>query len=444
MDTGSARFVPKAESQVTFIEAAFDGRVVTKDDPADKGIDFMYEKGVLLVLDEYLDRVIEIVTRPEETAPREEGEGGPRVERVVRGVSLLSLRGSRFTGGEGEGVIEALEVIDAELGEGAATPNHVLTVSPVIPCPANEPGTVTDEVEPEPGPCSREWGEGVRVYVADTGLAAGSVQAHSWLAGVHGEVDPIPIPPHIPPYVGHGTFVAGVLKCMAPSAEVFVANVFDTAGSALESDAVPKLEAALGQGYDLINLTASTKTRKDLPLLTFDVWRKHLRQRGKGIACVVAAGNNDSHKPFWPAAFPGMVAVGALAADGRHRAAFSNHGGWVDVYAPGRDLVNAYASGTYTCIDPPFTGQVRYFHGMCRWSGTSFSTPIVTGLIAARMSRTGENGREAAAAMLAFARSQAIPGVGAVLLPCQAGCDTISHKCGCSACGACRPTPGCH
>ena len=109
------------------------------------------------------------------------------------------------------------------------------------------------------------------------------------------------------------------------------------------------------------------------------------------------------------------------------------------VYAPGRDLINAYATGPYTCGDYPYKGQVRNFYGMARWSGTSFSTPLVTGLVAARMSRTGETGEEAAAALLAEARSRAIPGVGPVLLPCGGYCDEPVRREG----GHCRPQCGC-
>jgi subtilisin family serine protease len=338
------------------------------------------------------------------------------------------------------GVLLALEEIDRQRGAGAATPNHVVTVSPVLPCMATEPEEVPLGIEPDPGPCPGNHGGGVRVFVADTGLVAGAAGAHAWLAGVQGDLDPDPalVPPGsdpavIPPYVGHGTFVAGVLRCMAPAVELHCANVFNIAGSALEADAVPKLDTALDQGYDLFNLTISSPTRKLLPLAAFDAWRRRLAEH-KGVACVVAAGNNSSRKRFWPAAFEGMIAVGALAADGRTRASFSNHGSWVDVYARGRGLVNAWATGTYHCYVPPAGHGDRHFHGMARCSGTSFSTPIVTGAIASRMSRTGENAVQAAAALLARARARAIPGVGPVIRPCGPE-DCAAGDCGPEGCG---------
>ncbi len=238
----------------------------------------------------------------------------------------------------------------------------------------------------------------------------------------------------IPPYTGHGTFVAGVARCMAPRVKIRVADVFKIAGSALESHMVRKLGEALALDVDIFHLTVAATTRKDIHPIAFAAWLRRLHQ-SKGVICVAAAGNNSSRRRCWRAAFPEVISVGALATDWRSRARFSNFGRWVDVYAPGTNLINAYAEGEYACTVSPFKGTKRRFDGLAEWSGTSFSTPIVTGLIAARMSRTQENAREAAWSLLRVAQSQAVPDVGPVLVPC---CGTAPHS---DRCCAAQPHP---
>ena len=55
---------------------------------------------------------------------------------------------------------------------------------------------------------------------------------------------------------------------------------------------------------------------------------------------VAAAGNQHTCRPYFPAALPGVIAVGGLAADGQ--AWFSNFGGWVDACAPAIDVVSTF------------------------------------------------------------------------------------------------------
>jgi len=351
-----------------------------------------------------------------------EGDGG-----TAEGNGETGYSNGEIGDGEERDARFFLRRIEEEVGAGIATIDQVLISSPEgTGCPATEPQETYDP-KPYPPVCPGRGGHGVRIYVADTGIVKNTVASCRWLHGVTGDDDPSVSGGTIKPYGGHGTFVAGVIRCMAPGAKIVVRSVFDIAGSALESDFVPKLYKGFAEGAEIFHVTVSSPTQDYLPLMAFEAWMEDLRQH-KGVVCVVPAGNYDSSKPHWPAAFPGLISVGALATDWRSRAYFSDYGGWVDVYAPGQNLVNAFATGTFRCEIAPFTGETRTFSGMAQWSGTSFSTPIVTGLIAARMTQRGESAQQAATALLAKARGQAIPGLGPVLYP---GCDDDDERCGC-------------
>lgn len=200
-------------------------------------------------------------------------------------------------------------------------------------------------------------------------------------------------------YAGHGTFVAGVIKCLAPGARVEVEGALTHGGAVYESDICEQLEQALDEDDlpQLISISAGTYTRKNLGLLGFEIlMAKKGADDGVKTIVIAAAGNDESNDPFYPAAYDWVVGVGSVDLDGK-RSKFSNYGKWVDVYARGRDLVNAFPVGTYTCHYPENktpqtqsgTPDVRHFDGLARWSGTSFATPMVTGAIAAHMSATG-------------------------------------------------------
>ncbi len=97
------------------------------------------------------------------------------------------------------------------------------------------------------------------IYLADTGLLPDPGLGHPWLAGVRmgnaaEDEDTGGSQTPIPPYTAHGTFTAGVTRCMAPAADIIVTNAFKVAGSTLESDLVPRLVGALGHGVDIFHL----------------------------------------------------------------------------------------------------------------------------------------------------------------------------------------------
>ncbi len=134
---------------------------------------------------------------------------------------------------------------------------------------------------------------------------------------------------------------------------------------------------------------------------------------------VAAAGNDSSPAPFWPAAFRWAVGVGALDQDERV-SDFSNYGVSADVFALGRNIVNAFPDGTYECLETPNKGNFREFRtGLARWSGTSFSAPVVAGLLAAEIRASGSDAATARDAVLARSVRRSDPVIGPIqaLLP---------------------------
>lgn len=411
------------------------------DDPDVNDVNYLYRKHTILAREQDAARVTAaIIAFLDHEGYGEVPEGDQRQLRSER------VRGTRHVFSitvpdTGTAVPTILDALDRELGVGVATPDHIMYVCPYV-CPATEPIEVPPgTVDPVPPPglnarCCRPCrgvprpecdGHDVFISIVDTGLIPEVAAAHSWLAGVDGA-------PEIPyttlsnggtvivPYAGHGTFGAGVARCMAPKASAYVERAFDIAGANYETMLPASMEDALSRNPDILVFTFCTTSRLDQSLLTFDDFFDTRIRYMKDLLVLAPAGNDSSRRRTWPAAYREVLSVGALSANWRNRAWFSNYGGWVDVYAPGQDLINAFPSGTYVCTEPP-VGQHRQFSGMAMWNGTSFSTPLVAGLIAARMSSTGENARQAADSLLRLACDQAIPGVGAVLYPGQACCE---------------------
>jgi subtilisin family serine protease len=391
----------RTRAQLELIRRAFKDEVgiAGGDGDAENDVAFIYRREHILVRDEDIERV---------QAALGGADQAPIVDGLVHGVSRLGLP-------PGRDVPEVLDELDAAVGVGVATPDHLMWVVPGSLCPATEPEEPGTKAPHPPVTWASGNGQGVLVSVVDTGWhpPAATDPLSPWLAGVTGDVEVID-PANIHPYAGHGTFIAGVVRCEAPAAEVRVEGFFPVAGAAFESDMVVQLCQALELGPDLISLSAGTTTRANRPTLSLEVFHQNFLSKVKGTVLVAAAGNDATRAPFWPAAFPWAISVGAIDASGQ-RASFSNFGSWVDAYALGVDLVNAFPHGDFTCVEPPHVGESRHFEGLCRWSGTSFSTPVVAGRIAARMSQTGLSARRAADQLLAQARAGAVPGVGPCL-----------------------------
>jgi Subtilase family len=300
------------------------------------------------------------------------------------------------------------------------TPNHLFHVQRL--CEAIEPEVPSGPSRPWPPPREPADDEDpIRIGCVDSGLVKPVDAALTWLSGVDGDDDLLgPTLPGglrlIPPFACHGTFVAGVARCMAPRSDIFVGNELDIAGATLESKIINKIEDLIDRFRPpIINVSSGTYTRRNWAPMAF----QGFFDRHPDVTLVAAAGNDATDRPCYPGAFPfpAAISVGALGPDQTHLAWFSNYGPSVDVYTLGEGIVNAFTVGQYRYHVPPKEpARQDFLAPIARWDGTSFAAPQISGAIASRMGRTGQSSRQAAEALLTEAEQNRIPGVGPALL----------------------------
>ena len=219
--------------------------------------------------------------------------------------------------------------------------------------------------------------------------------------------------------LGHGTFIAGIVRQVAPDARVLAIRVLNSDDVAYEGDiicAVGQLalrialaeEGDMARMVDVVSLSFGyfSESAYDATV-TSGLWTAIEALLSLGVVVVAAAGNFATSREFYPAAFAvqtapddpvPVISVGALNPDGT-KAMFSNDADWVTAWAQGacvvstypvdvdggrapelRDPVNREAPGVLPpgreALDPD-----DFTDGWAIWSGTSFSAPYLAALI---------------------------------------------------------------
>jgi hypothetical protein len=216
-------------------------------------------------------------------------------------------------------------------------------------------------------------------------------------------------------HAGHGTFIAGIIRQIAPDTEVAMARVMAGDGVAYESDLLAALEKLLdrvraaqapgGNPADMVDILSLSmgyyiESAQDVAETT-EFTRLINELSGLGVLVVAAAGNNATTRPFYPAALateppPGggqaVLSVGALNPNGT-KAFFSNQAPWVHAWATGACVVSTYpklrgSMGPAQVIrelDRESMDPDDFTSGFAMWHGTSFAVPHAAAVLANKL-----------------------------------------------------------
>jgi subtilisin family serine protease len=212
----------------------------------------------------------------------------------------------------------------------------------------------------------------VTIAVLDTGIDSNHVDLSGKLLDPHDflENDNVPQDPN-----GHGTLVAGIAAAKTNNglgvagvswgAQIMPLRILDAAGNGSNENVAQAILWATNHGARVINMSFGG------PDFSQDVQDAVNYALEQGVVLVAATGNQGVATVLYPAAYPGVIGVGATDSSNL-LADFSNTGDGVDVVAPGVAIYSTSPGSHYSYS-----------------SGTSMAAPQVSGLAALLASLPG-------------------------------------------------------
>lgn len=221
-------------------------------------------------------------------------------------------------------------------------------------------------------------GTGVVIAVLDTGVDSGhpdllgkiSAEANFTDSNTAGD------------RYGHGTHVAGIVAAVSnngvgvtggcPGCLLMNGKVLNDSGSGAYSWIASGITWAVDNGAKVINMSlGGSSPSKTLEKAINYAW-------GKNVVVLAAAGNSGNQSKSYPGAYANVI--GVAATDNKDKkASFSQYGNWVDVAAPGVNILSTTPTHAF------YLGtNYGYQQGYDYLSGTSMATPMaaaVAGLI---------------------------------------------------------------
>jgi len=196
---------------------------------------------------------------------------------------------------------------------------------------------------------------------------------------------------------GHGTHCAGIIAANANNsldiagicwnAKIMAVKGLDCTGSGNLSDLYNAIVYAVDNGADIISNSWGGYFRG---IDTIELAINYAYTNG--VIVVAAAGNNNANVEFDPAYYNHVISVAATDSDDQ-KASFSNYGEWVDIAAPGVDILSLRAQNTDMYVWAiGYTPGDRFIpYGnpnatMYIASGTSMACPYVSGACAVLLS----------------------------------------------------------